>query len=186
MRTGERDAWDNFLYIYIRCQALKRCYFMWIAPIWLSSDFVQQENSSRDLKGRETRKQGTQPQQISLIKNLGARFATLVKFCKDVGYLAILFAISASKRIEDLYCILSNNWKQIWNTNEVILLVNAIDFVALPNFLPLSPAIGKIIVNCKWFGRPWASSLPFDSRKFCLLKIASPLTSDTMSRFISE
>ena len=34
------------------------------------------------------------------------------------------------------------------------LLLNAIDFVALPNFLPLSPASGKIIVNCKWFGRP--------------------------------
>ena len=35
---------------------------MWIAPTDTSSNSVQQQNSSRDLKGRETRKQGTQPQ----------------------------------------------------------------------------------------------------------------------------
>ena len=40
----------------------KHRYFVWIAPTDTSSNSVQQQNSSRDLKGRETRKQGTQPQ----------------------------------------------------------------------------------------------------------------------------
>ena len=35
----------------------------------ISSDFVQEENSSRDLKGWETRKQGTQPQKSALPQN---------------------------------------------------------------------------------------------------------------------
>ena len=50
-------------YIYIRCQALKRRYFVWIAPTDISSNFVQQQKKLITRSKRAgTRKQATQPQ----------------------------------------------------------------------------------------------------------------------------